>query len=58
MAINPRTTAVRRRALRRLGVRLGPETVFLPVLVKPKAARLRALWWSIHNDLPPRPPPQ
>ena len=45
------------RELRRLGVRFGFEAVYLPALVKPRAARLRALLWSVHNRLPPRPAP-
>ena len=44
-------------ALRELGVRLGHESIYLPALVRPKAARLRGLLWAVHNktamaDLP------
>ena len=46
-----------RRTLRRFGVRIGSESVFLPALVKPKASRLRALLWAVHGDHPVRPPP-
>ncbi len=46
-----------RMRMRRLGVRFGREAVYLPALVKPRATRLRALLWSVHNRLPPRPPP-
>ncbi len=46
-----------RRAMRRLGVRFGIETIYLPALIKPRAARLRALLWSIHNRQPPRAAP-
>ena len=35
-----------RKALARLGVRLGTESVYLEPLLKPRAARLRALLWS------------
>jgi ATP-dependent RNA helicase SUPV3L1/SUV3 len=45
--------------LRRLGVRFGAFSVFLPALVKPAAARLKALLWSVHrgiSDVPPPPP--
>lgn len=45
--------------LRRLGIRFGQYSVFLPNLVKPSAARLKALLWAVHNDLkeiPPAPP--
>ncbi|MCB2102873.1 MAG: hypothetical protein KDE22_18495, partial [Rhodobacterales bacterium] len=49
-----------RTALRELGVRIGRETVYLPALIKPAAAALRAvLWCQRHNDgvlLPPPPP--
>ena len=41
-----------RKALARLGVRFGTESVFLPVLLKPAAQRLRALLWSIRHGLP------
>ena len=43
--------------LRELGVRLGHESIYLPALVRPKAARLRGLLWAVHHgrtvaDLP------
>ncbi len=41
-----------RRALRARKVRLGPILVFLPLLGKPAAVRLRALLWNIWNGLP------
>ena len=37
-------------ALRSCGVRIGPETLFLPTLVKPKAVQWRALLWALFND--------
>ncbi len=49
-----------RKALARLGVRLGTESVFMPTLLKPAAQRLRALLWGVHRGLdapPPLPPP-
>ncbi len=46
-----------RRAMQRLGVRFGLEAIYLPALVKPRAARLRALLWSVHNGQPPRAAP-
>ena len=46
-----------RRAMRRLGVRFGIEAIYLPALIKPRAARLRALLWSVHNRQPPRAAP-
>ena len=46
-----------RRRMRALGVRFGLEAVYLPALVKPKSARLRALLWCIHNGCPARPAP-
>ncbi|MBI1213186.1 MAG: disulfide oxidoreductase [Alphaproteobacteria bacterium] len=48
-----------RAPLRRLGVRFGAFSVFLPALVKPAAARLKALLWAVHQgivDVPPPPP--
>lgn len=39
-----------RSALRSCGVRIGPETLFLPTLVKPKAVKWRALLWALFND--------
>ncbi len=49
----------RRKALGRHGIRFGVETVYLPVLLKPAAMRLRALLWAAQQgvfpppDLPP-----
>lgn len=39
-----------RRVIRRRGVRLGPLLVFMPLLNKPAAVRLRALLWWLWND--------
>ncbi|MSP47773.1 MAG: disulfide oxidoreductase [Alphaproteobacteria bacterium] len=51
-----------RKALARLGVRFGVHHVFLPVLAKPAAARLLALFWSVAAgrapvDIPTGPAP-
>ncbi|HYG91726.1 MAG TPA: helicase-related protein [Azospirillum sp.] len=49
-----------RKALGRLGVRLGVTHLFLPVLAKPGAVELRALLWAVHEGLQlpaPTPPP-
>ena len=48
-----------RRALAGLGLRLGRESVFLPELMGPGAARLRALLHAVHvkRALPALPPP-
>ena len=43
--------------MRALGVRFGLEAVYLPAMIKPKAARLRALLWSVHGGRPVRPAP-
>jgi ATP-dependent RNA helicase SUPV3L1/SUV3 len=43
--------------LRRLGVRFGAFSVYLPVLVKPAAAKLKALLWAVHQDMTDIPPP-
>lgn len=45
-----------RRALARLDVRLGTESLFIPPLLKPAAQRLRALLWRVHAE-PEAPPP-
>ena len=48
-----------RKALRRLGVRIGRESVYIPALLKPEAVETRALLWSVHQGRrgPPLPPP-
>lgn len=38
-----------RKKLAALGIRLGAESVFLPSLLKPRPARLRALLWAVHR---------
>jgi ATP-dependent RNA helicase SUPV3L1/SUV3 len=46
-----------RKALARLGVRLGTEAVYLDALLKPRAAGLRGLLWAVMSGAPvPRPP--
>lgn len=49
-----------RSALRKHGVRFGQFTIFLPLLLKPAATRLRLVLWSLANGLqefPESPPP-
>ncbi len=46
-----------RQRMRALGVRFGLEAVYLPALVKPRSASLRALLWSVHSGSAPRPAP-
>ncbi|RKQ67933.1 helicase-related protein [Oceanibaculum indicum] len=46
-----------RKALARLGVRFGTESVFFPALLKPKAVALRAVLWSVHEQARPIPHP-
>lgn len=46
-----------RAPLRRLGVRFGAFSIFLPALVKPAAARLKALLWAVHQGITDIPPP-
>ena len=49
-----------RSVLRKHGVRFGQFTIFLPLLLKPAATRLRLVLWSLWNDLqdfPESPPP-
>ncbi|WP_173982074.1 helicase-related protein [Magnetospirillum sp. SS-4] len=51
----PQVTALSgadRKALARLGVRLGTESVFLPDLLKPPAQRTRALLWGLRHRIP------
>ncbi len=40
-----------RRALRRLGVRIGRTSVFFPGLLRPSAIALRAVLWTAHEGL-------
>lgn len=48
-----------RRALARIGLRIGRESVYFPLLLRPQAIALRALLWATHAgvDLPALPPP-
>ena len=46
-----------RAPLRRLGVRFGAFSIFLPALVKPAAARLKALLWAVYQGMVDIPPP-
>ncbi len=49
-----------RAGLRRLGVRFGQFTVFVPVLLKPAPTRLRLVLWGLWqglDEIPPGPPP-
>ena len=48
-----------RKALRRLGVRIGRESVYMPALLKPAAVETRVLLWSVHQGRrgPPLPHP-
>lgn len=46
-----------RNALRACGIRIGPETLFIPALVKPKAVEWRALLWALYNERDPIAPP-
>ena len=39
-----------RKALARLGVRFGTESVYIEAVLKPQAAGLRALLWAVWND--------
>jgi len=49
-----------RQALRKLGVRIGREAVYLPELLRRAAVRLRGLLWELYHGMapvPPLPPP-
>ena len=47
-----------RKALARLGVRLGTESVYLEPILNPKSARLRALLWAARTGSAAPPAPQ
>jgi ATP-dependent RNA helicase SUPV3L1/SUV3 len=38
-------------------VRFGAFSIYLPLLVKPAAAKLKALLWAVHQDITDIPPP-
>ncbi|MFQ5619358.1 MAG: helicase-related protein [Rhodospirillales bacterium] len=40
-----------RKALRKLGVRLGRESVFMPALLKPRAVEMRGLLWAVKEGV-------
>ncbi len=40
-----------RKALRRLGVRLGRIALYMPTLLKPAAIALKTLLWAAHHDM-------
>jgi ATP-dependent RNA helicase SUPV3L1/SUV3 len=53
-------TRADRQALARLGIRLGPQHVFIPSLLRPEPTRWRLALWAVVQDLahlPPSPPP-
>jgi ATP-dependent RNA helicase SUPV3L1/SUV3 len=41
-----------RRTLRRLGIRIGRESVYFPDLLKPAAVALRGLLWALYHEHP------
>jgi ATP-dependent RNA helicase SUPV3L1/SUV3 len=43
--------------LKKLGVRAGRFALYIPDLLKPRAAALRALLWAVHNRMPTPPLP-
>ena len=53
-------TRADRKALAGLGLRIGRVSVYFPALLKPRAARLRALLWCVQarRPLPDLPPPE
>lgn len=46
-----------RAPLRRLGVRFGAFSIYLPLLLKPAAAKLKALLWAVYQGMVDIPPP-
>jgi ATP-dependent RNA helicase SUPV3L1/SUV3 len=60
-ALAPQIAALRRedrKALSKLGVRLGEASVFLPALSSARAVRLRGLLWAVHRGAAPAAPPE
>ncbi len=60
-ALAPQIAALRRedrKALSKLGVRLGEASVFLPALSSARAVRLRGLLWVVHRGAAPAAPPE
>ena len=49
--------AVDRKALARLGIRFGTETIYFEKLLKPAAVTMRALLWTVHQGGGPLPVP-
>jgi ATP-dependent RNA helicase SUPV3L1/SUV3 len=45
------------RVLKRLGVRVGTRSIFLPKLLKPEASALAALLWAVHTRVQKTPSP-
>ncbi len=41
-----------RQALRRVGVRIGRDSVYVETLLKPKAVDMRGLLWALYHDKP------
>ena len=41
-----------RRSLRAVGFKIGRESIYAPVLLKPRAVTLRGVLWAINNGLP------
>tara|TARA_E500000178_G_scaffold14709_1_gene14250 strand:+ start:1112 stop:3664 length:2553 start_codon:yes stop_codon:yes gene_type:complete len=39
-----------RLAIAKLGIRLGVDLIYLPVVLKPKVIKLKGILWSIYND--------
>jgi ATP-dependent RNA helicase SUPV3L1/SUV3 len=50
---------VDRKALHKLGIRIGRESIYMPALLRPAALHLRAVLWSAAKGIavPPIPPP-
>jgi ATP-dependent RNA helicase SUPV3L1/SUV3 len=58
--VAPQIAALRRddrKALSKLGVRIGEASVFLPALSSARSVRLRALLWAVHRGLVSAAPP-
>ncbi len=51
-------TKADRKALGRLGLRLGAAALFFPDLLRPRATALRSLLWTVHAGRPAADPPR
>ena len=46
-----------RQSLRKLGVRIGRQLIYIPALLRPAAVQLSVLLWAVHDNVEPLAPP-